>query len=85
MNASQVEGRGYEHVHYGVSLTGNSVEAFTSMYTTKPDGATNDKSLLDRTYPVQSQEQTRKILDVVVESSYPKDYNNKDKHSGKTK
>ena len=56
-----------------------------NMYTIKPDGATNDKSLLDKKYPVQSQEQTRKVLDVVVESSYLKDYNNKDKHSGKTK
>lgn len=82
-HASQFEGRGYEHVDYGVSLTGNSVEAFTSIYTTKPDGATykNQK----KEYTVQSQEQTRKILDTVVESSYPIDYNNKDKHSGKTK
>ena len=82
-HASQFEGRGYEHVDYGVSLTGNSVEAFTSIYTTKPDGATYENQ--KKEYTVQSQEQTRKILDTVVESSYPIDYNNKDKHSGKTK
>lgn len=84
-HASQGESRGYEHVDYGVDITGNSVEAFTNMYTIKPDGATNDKSLLDKKYSIQSREQTRKVLDVVVESSYLKDYNNKDKHSGKTK
>lgn len=82
-HASQGESRGYEHVDYGVSVTGNSVEAFTSIYTTKPDGATYENQ--KKEYTVQSQEQTRKILDTVVESSYLIDYNNKDKHSGKTK
>ena len=82
-HASQGESRGYEHVDYGVSVTGNSVEAFTSIYTTKPDGATYENQ--KKEYTVQSQEQTRKILDTVVESNYLIDYNNKDKHSGKTK
>jgi len=82
-HASQGEKRGYESVDYGVSVTGNSVEAFTSIYTTKPDGATYENQ--KKEYTVQSQEQTRKILDTVVESSYLIDYNNKDKHSGKTK
>jgi len=75
----------YENIRYGVKITGNLVEAFTNMYTVKPDGAASDKRLLDKKHPIQSREQTRKVLDMVVESNYLKNYNNKDNHNGKTK